>query len=104
MGIQIPFIHSYLDDLLAVPVTLGAYQIWKNEILKKKDFKITFPMVLLSIAAFTFHFEILMPKLSAKYISDIWDVACYLAGAIFFIIVYHVPFIHKKAMTYEKHI
>jgi hypothetical protein len=101
MGLQIPLIHSYLDDLLAVPVTLGAYQIWMNYFQKKKGFKITLPLVFLSIAAFIFHFEILMPKFSANYISDVWDVVCYIEGGVFFIIVYRVPFIHKKTIRYE---
>ena len=87
-GIHIPFLYSYLDDLLAVPITLATYQFLMHYIRKEKNNPVSLAMVVVCIAGFTFHFEVLMPLLSARYTSDIWDIMMYLTGGIFYQLVW----------------
>jgi hypothetical protein len=86
-GIHIRFLYSYLDDLLAVPVTLGAYQLLMIYLRKDKNFIVSLPIVIICVVGFIFHFEILMPAISSKYTGDIWDPLMYTSGGIFYMLV-----------------
>jgi hypothetical protein len=88
LHLQIPFLHSYFDDLLAVPITLGGYQLLQEFIVKKKNISISIGIILLCIVIFSFHFEILMPTLSANYYADGWDICMYSIGGIFYLLFF----------------
>jgi hypothetical protein len=84
-GIFIPFIHAYLDDLLAMPVVLGiALQVFRFIHPFKDNFIFTKVQVGIGVAYFAFLFEIVLPRWSATYTADIWDVLCYAIGAFIF--------------------
>ena len=81
-GVFIPFVHSYLDDLLCFPIVLtfglAAYRIFiPNYILTKWHI---WPLVIV----FTIIFEIYLPTTSSKYTADILDPIAYAIGALAF--------------------
>jgi glycopeptide antibiotics resistance protein len=100
--IHIPVLYSYLDDLLAIPVTLGIYQLGVHFLNKEKSKTIPLSFILLCIIAFTFHFELLLPLLSDKYTADVIDVFMYMSGGIFYFLVFtHVRKNIAKTSSYE---
>jgi hypothetical protein len=85
MGIFIPFVHAYLDDLLAMPVILGiTLQVYKWIHPLKKNFVFSKTQVVVGWIYFSFLFEFLLPKFSSTYTSDLLDVLCYGLGALAF--------------------
>jgi len=84
-GIFLPFIHSYLDDLLCFPIvltvglagyrlihqddayTLGPWQVWATVVL------------------YTVMFEWVLPSYSPVYTADALDVVAYAVGAMVFL-------------------
>lgn len=89
-GTYIPFLYSYLDDLLVVPLALGAFHLWQIYVCKKgEDYPLPFPVLLFAVLGFSFHFEFLLPLFSEKYTSDIWDIAMYSTGGILYIVCFN---------------
>lgn len=85
LGIFIPFVHEYLDDLLAMPVVLGiSLQVFRWISPLKDGFIFTKTQILIGVAYFAFLFEFLLPMFSPVYTRDFWDVVCYGVGAVFF--------------------
>lgn len=81
----IPFAHSYLDDLLAIPVILGiTLQIYRKIHPRKETFSFTKTQILVAVIYVSVVFELILRKFSNTYTSDIYDVACYTFGAIYF--------------------
>ncbi|MEX0884237.1 MAG: magnesium citrate secondary transporter [Cyclobacteriaceae bacterium] len=99
-GLFIPFIHSYWDDLLAIPVILGiTLQVFRWIQPGKAGFIFTKMQILVGVAYFGFIFEGLLPLFSATYTSDPWDLLCYFLGTFWFYF-----FINKeqKVANFEK--
>lgn len=85
LKIFIPYVHAYLDDLLALPVVLGiTLQVFKWIHPLKKDFVFSRTQVFVGWLYFSFLFEFLLPRWSTTYTADVWDVVCYGIGAIIF--------------------
>jgi len=81
-GVFIPFVHSYLDDVLVFPIVLTVglsfYRIiWKNYTLTPWHI---WPL----LAVYVFVFEIWMPTTSSLYTADIFDVVAYVLGIFVF--------------------
>ncbi|EOZ96088.1 hypothetical protein A33Q_2681 [Indibacter alkaliphilus LW1] len=88
----IPFVHAYLDDLMAMPVVLGiTLQVYRWIHPAKSRFTFTWTQVLIAVLYFSFLFEWLLPKYSNLYTSDYWDILAYAIGAIFFYYLINVP-------------
>ena len=84
-NIFIPFVHAYLDDLMAIPVVLGiSLQVFKWIHPLKDTFIFTKTQVAMGLVYFSFLFEFVLPLWSGDYIADIWDVVCYGVGALIF--------------------
>jgi hypothetical protein len=81
-GIRVPFLYSYLDDLLVVPITLGIYHLLPHPAKKPSIHPLLFTLV--CVLGYSFHFEVLMPSISNKYTADMWDVVAYCCGALFY--------------------
>ena len=82
LGVSIPVVHSYLDDLLCFPIvlTLGlaAYRWqWPN-------YRLTLRHMLPVFLVYSFYFEVYLPKTSSNYTSDLVDVLMYLCGLAIF--------------------
>lgn len=85
VGIFVPFVHAYLDDLLAMPVVLGiSFQAFRWIFPLKERFVFTKTQIFVAVAYFSFLFEFLLPTLSPIYTRDFWDVVCYGIGAVLF--------------------
>ncbi|MCH7413055.1 magnesium citrate secondary transporter [Belliella sp. R4-6] len=85
LGIYIPYVHAYLDDLLAMPVVLGVtLQVFRWIHPSRNLFYFTKVQLLVGWLYFSFLFEVLLPRWSATYTADIWDVLCYAIGTVIF--------------------
>ena len=84
-GIFIPFLHEYLDDLLAMPVVLGlTLQIMRWFHQQKDQYVFTKLQIAIAVIYFSLIFEVFLPMKSATYTRDWWDVLCYAIGAVAF--------------------
>tara|TARA_R110002050_G_scaffold24128_1_gene64461 strand:+ start:1664 stop:2041 length:378 start_codon:yes stop_codon:yes gene_type:complete len=84
-GLFLPFLHSYLDDLLAIPVVLGiTLQIFRWIYAKNKQMVFCRKQVIIGLLYFGFLFEGLLPAWSSTYVRDPFDLVCYGIGAIYF--------------------
>jgi hypothetical protein len=81
-GIRVPFLYSYLDDLLVVPITLGIYHLVPKPAHQPHVHPLLFTLV--CVLGYSFHFEWLMPMISTRYTADGWDVVAYGCGAVFY--------------------
>lgn len=79
------FLHSYLDDLLAIPVVLGitlqAFR-WMNT--KNKQLVFSRNQVVVGVVYFGLLFEGLLPAWSSTYVRDPLDLLCYCIGSVYF--------------------
>ena len=83
--IFIPWVHSYLDDLLAMPVILGiTLQIYRKIHPKKDAFSFSKTQILVALIYVSLVFELILPHFSNTYISDTYDLVCYTFGAGYF--------------------
>ena len=83
--IFIPYMHRYLDDLLAMPVILGiTLQLFRWAYRKKESFIFTKMQILVGTAYISFIFEVLLPQWSDRYTADPFDLLCYGLGAVYF--------------------
>jgi hypothetical protein len=81
-GVFIPYIHSYLDDVLCFPLVLttglSVYRsIWP-------DYRLGFWHIWPLFLFFVIYFEWWLPGLSIVYTRDPWDIAAYLSGICLF--------------------
>ncbi len=83
LHIYINFMFSYFDDLLAVPILVGTYQLLIQQL--KKDYSVSVYMPIVAAIMLTIQFEIIMPQISSRYTSDVIDILMYCIGAILFI-------------------
>jgi hypothetical protein len=91
LGLFIPWVHEYLDDLLAMPVVLGiALQVFRWIHPQKENFRFSKTQVAVGCLYFSFLFEFLLPKWSKIYTADIWDVLAYAIGAVAFYVFINV--------------
>lgn len=81
----LPFVHSYLDDLMAIPVVLGitlqAFR-WMNG--ENTQMVFSKKQVIIGVVYFGFLFEGLLPFWSSTYVRDPFDLLCYAVGAVYF--------------------
>lgn len=95
-GLYIPYVHAYLDDLLAMPVVLGiTLQAFRWFHPLKDRFIFTKTHVVIAVVYFSLIFEVILPMKSDTYTRDWWDVLCYAIGAVAF---YYL--INKKGNGY----
>lgn len=81
-GVFVPMVHSYLDDLLCMPIvlTLGlaAYRI----VIPSYRLK---PMHMISVLVlYSAYFEYYLPQVSNTATSDAWDILMYVIGLTVF--------------------
>jgi hypothetical protein len=81
----LPILHSYLDDLLAIPVILGiTLQIYQKIHPQRQAFSFTPTQILVAVLYVSVVFEWVLPQYSTTYTADLLDVVCYLLGAGYF--------------------
>lgn len=83
--IYIPYVHAYLDDLLAMPVVLGiTLQAFRWFHPLKDQYIFTKIHIILAVVYFSLIFEVILPMKSDTYTRDWWDILCYAIGALAF--------------------
>jgi hypothetical protein len=81
----IPFLHTYLEDLLAIPLILKtAMIIIQGTIERKKTIEISAWEILIITGLFSVYYELILPAFNDQFYSDPLDVICYYIGALFF--------------------
>lgn len=75
-----PWATSYLDDLLCLPLVLGATLVAHR--LRSGDRTLVLPLGhgLFAVALFSLVFEGILPRLAARHTADPWDLVMYAAG------------------------
>lgn len=81
-GVFVPVVHSYLDDLLCMPIVLSlglaAYRIAIPSYLLK-------PIHMISVLVlYSVYFEYHLPQVSSTATSDAWDILMYIIGLTVF--------------------
>ncbi len=81
-NVSMPFIDSYLDDLLAVPFFSSVILMIENPIVYRTYFRKHSLFQLFSILiTITVLFEFIFPRIG-NYTFDYWDILCYFLGFI----------------------
>jgi hypothetical protein len=83
----VPFFDYYLNDLIAVPVTLYLSSIILGFIYGLMPFPISNLRIIISVLLFSITFELIMPLLSNDFTSDSYDFAAYAAGGLIYYII-----------------
>jgi hypothetical protein len=86
LGIYVPILYSYLDDLLCLPVVLAIIKII-HHLLYKNQNTMSLPKkhVVLAVCLFSIIFEGLLPKISSRFTGDVIDVLLYFVGALLYV-------------------
>jgi hypothetical protein len=89
-GVFIPYIHSYLDDICCMPVLLSLASASMSIIyFGKQSRNLVYtlsPVQIISALVYCIVlFEFVLPRYSAKYTADFWDIPAYIFGALIFI-------------------
>jgi len=97
-----PVLFSYLDDIMCIPIILGAYQVICGLFNphKKKDLPLKF--ILISVFSFSVWFELIIPVLSPKYTADILDVVMYITGGLFYYLFFNSTFLFRSYANKKK--
>lgn len=82
LGIVIPVVHAYLDDLLCFPIVLSLGLIGYK--LKDLNYRLTKWHIWSVVAIYAVYFECYLPTVNESATSDIWDIVMYSVGAIIF--------------------
>ncbi|MFN3951373.1 MAG: hypothetical protein ACK4KT_03105 [Thermaurantimonas sp.] len=85
LGIYVPFVHSYLDDLIAVPITLAITRFIMYYLHRPTYETLFTPFHLVSVVfMFSIYFEWYLPSRYAFHHRDYFDVVCYAFGGLFY--------------------
>lgn len=83
-GVYIWPLYTHLDDILCMPIVLTLILAAERLYFNNPFFTHPKRYLLATVLLFCVVFEWLLPLLSAKYTSDILDVAAYIMGALLF--------------------
>jgi hypothetical protein len=91
-GIFIPFVHSYLDDMLAIPIVLGFTLVFQQQVTYRNP-KYTFAPahVVFMVVLLSVYFEWHLPSQHDYHYADPWDVLAYALGGFAFFRWMNVP-------------
>lgn len=85
LGVHIPFIHSYLDDLVVMPIILTLILVERRRFHSwGKEFTFSAVDTIGLVFGFSLIFELLFPYISGKFTFDWWDFLAYSLGGIIF--------------------
>ncbi|PSR55654.1 magnesium citrate secondary transporter [Adhaeribacter arboris] len=81
----LPFVHHYLDDLLAMPVILTlVVAVQRQWVYRTPRYILSKFQVMFAVVYVSFWFEVILPAFSVKYTRDAWDIIAYSLGALIF--------------------
>lgn len=91
-GIFIPWIHSYLDDLLAAGIVLGFTLTFQQQLtFRNKNYIFSAGHAIFFVIWYSLLFEVVLPHYDARHHADILDVAAYTAGSFLFMALGNKP-------------
>lgn len=94
----IPPINSYLTDFLAVPAIAHlTITIIRNYVVKDQHYCYPGWYITVLVCYLSIVFEWLMPLYSPRYTGDVWDIAAYACGGLFYYFVHARFCIPEKA-------
>ncbi|MCC5918265.1 MAG: hypothetical protein JJU02_13180 [Cryomorphaceae bacterium] len=94
-GIFIPFVHAYLDDVLAIPIVLGFTLAFQQQFtFQNRNYTFSYGHVIFMILLLSVYFEWYLPGKHDHHYADPWDVLAYSIGGFLF---YY--FMNKKTTT-----
>lgn len=74
-------LNNYVNDLLFLPLTLGAITYIICWLKKDVFFELSFVFVFLLASFYSFYFEYYLPQFNSRYTGDWIDVILYFSGA-----------------------
>lgn len=85
MGYPIPWVHSYLDDLLCPGIVLGFALFFQQQFtFRNSAYRFSNGHALFFVAWYSLLFEVLFPIWDQRHFSDPWDVLAYGVGTLLF--------------------
>ncbi|GHA64400.1 hypothetical protein [Pontibacter akesuensis] len=96
-GVYIWPLHTHLDDLLVLPLTLTIALAAERLYFDTPYFTLPLGYTLLALLLFCVVFEGVLPLLHTMYTADYWDILAYAAGALFFHTSINKPLEQKQA-------
>ena len=88
LNVSLPnLVDNYANDLLYLPLVLGAIEFLIRRLKKDPSFKLPLGFVVFLASFYSFYFEYFLPKINSRYTADWIDVLLYFLGgfAFFFI-------------------
>ncbi|MGB0175825.1 MAG: hypothetical protein ACPF9D_01580 [Owenweeksia sp.] len=86
-GYYIPFVHSYLDDLLCPGIVLGFVLFIQQQFTyRSRYYRLPKLQIVFFVAWYSLLFEFLFPLCDTRHYADPWDILAYGAGAFLFYI------------------
>ncbi|OCB75447.1 hypothetical protein LPBF_08285 [Flavobacterium crassostreae] len=87
LGIPLPgLIANYWNDLLCIPLVLGAITYIIRHLKKDPYFQLPTGFVLLLATYYSFYFEYYLPQINPRYTADWVDVLLYFIGGMLFLV------------------
>lgn len=86
-GVFIPFVHSYLDDLLVMPIFLALGLAAMRAIYRNLQGALKVSHIVIATLWMSFLFEYWFPSYKANHYADAWDVLAYFSGSLLFYFV-----------------
>ena len=84
-GVFIPFVHSYLDDVLAIPIVLGFTLLFQQQITyRNSQYKFGLAHIIFMIVLLSVYFEWYLPSRYDHHYADVWDILAYVVGGFFY--------------------
>ena len=84
-------LHTYLDDLLCLPLTLRMVLAVQHLYFQDRNMVLPVRHVVFAVAAYSVCFELLLPFYKTLYTADVLDVLAYMLGGVLFHIYLNKP-------------
>ena len=81
-GVDIPFVHQYIDPFLSIPIMLGVWMIERRYLYSPA--RLTLLETVVGTVFLALIFELLFPVLSDAFTYDPWDFLAYALGGVLF--------------------
>lgn len=94
------WINNHVNDLLFLPLTLGAITYIVSWLKKDIFFELSLGFVILSASFYSFYFEYYLPQFNSRYTGDVIDVILYFSGGFAFFIMNKAS-LTKPFFTFE---
>ena len=81
-GVDITFVHDYIDPLLSIPIMLGVWVVERDYLFGRG--RLTLLETMVGTVFLALVFELLFPYLSSAFTYDPWDFLAYGLGGVLF--------------------